>query len=1040
MKKGVSMRNEVKKGAPMQEAVLTRRSFVKAATVAGATLALSTGMSHSLQQTSLAQAASGTNRKVYQSSCHGCITTCPCRVYVEDGVVVKIEGHPEAPISMGSLCLKGLNQIHTCYSPRRVLYPIKRTGALGAENATWERISWDEAIQLAADQITTAIKKYGTYSVFLSVGGGGAYSIPQAVSMALALGTPTIFEPGSAQCLLPRDATARYMYGGRSMSIADANTNEPFKGLAKLEAEKGLTSDTKTLVLWAAQPSVSQTAVSGRGMAELRARGCKTIVIDPNYSPDAVKATVWLRVRPGTDTALMLAWFRYIFENQLYDIEFTKYWTNMPCIIDPDTKLPYLATDVWPDYVSTTPNNTPTYVCYDLRTRALQPLEFSAPENSTVDPEVFWTGEVNGKQSKTAGQIYRETADPWTLEEAERVCWVPKDLIEEAIKLYTDPLKEDKTAGICLGVATDQQPLSSQAPLGAGGLDMIMGYINKEGTILAQTPGGPYSSVVRPGAPRPTKSYGVYFGGFGSGAGFEVGATEEDNANRVANVPDPDLLWCENQVVLDRPGSRNYKGIYDWSECHIPSTIEYIKTGEPFKPRVWYDLSGNKLAMVADAQALYDVFPEIDFCICQYPNLTSFQVERADLVFPVSEWLEYADPTPMGQINYTFGIFPVIHLGETVANSVVPTKIMNACTEILNKEIDAGAGIVFGATGASSVPPATEETEHKFRFPMAPRGVMAGQQEDAAIHENLAKFWGAPDFETLKENPEEYLKPKVGPIEEFWAYKQHEVIADDGLPSGFATESRRCEVYCTVNIRLGRTGWPYCYPRYHQPNDPEVAPEFGGDYSPICQYFEPAESPLEGSPNYDPQYPYAVTSGRVYYFHHGTMRHAPFARELYPIPDVRMNPRTAEAHGLRHMDFVKVTSRRGSIVGRVYCTAGMHEKVLWMERFWNPECFDNSVPQEKRTGGWRECNVNVITKASAPYNEVFGSYTNRGFCVNIEKAERPANVWIEPEEFEPFLPTKVNQLSPDAGSLLEMKETPWVSFNDWDPNAVPKPM
>ena len=34
-----------------------------------------------------------------------------------------------------------------------------------------------------------------------------------------------------------------------------------------------------------------------------------------------------------------------------------------------------------------------------------------------------------------------------------------------------------------------------------------------------------------------------------------------------------------------------------------------------------------------------------------------------------------------------------------------------------------------------------------------------------------------------------------------------------------------------------------------------------------------------------------------------------------------------------------------------------------------------------------------------------GSYTNRGFTVKIEKSTRPENIWVEAEEFEPFMPT-----------------------------------
>ena len=56
-------------------------------------------------------------------------------------------------------------------------------------------------------------------------------------------------------------------------------------------------------------------------MVELRAKGVRTISIDPRFQPDAAKADIWLPIRPGTDVALMLGWTRYIIEKDLYDHE-----------------------------------------------------------------------------------------------------------------------------------------------------------------------------------------------------------------------------------------------------------------------------------------------------------------------------------------------------------------------------------------------------------------------------------------------------------------------------------------------------------------------------------------------------------------------------------------------------------------------------------------------------------------------------------------------------------------------------------------------
>jgi len=1055
---------------------MTRRTFVKATAVAGAAAVLATKVTGSLVNADKAWAATASERTMVVHTCHGCIQECPCRVYLENNVVVKIEGHPLAPTNQGSLCLKGLNQMHTAYSPRRVLYPLKRSGDRGAENAKWERISWDDAIDLASTKIVEAIEKYGTYSFFASVGGGGAYSFMQAMTIPQAFGSPTVFEPGCAQCYLPRFSIANYMYGGADQSMADCAVLEPFKGLAPKEAERGATQDTKVLVLWGAQPSVSQVAQSGRGMAELRARGCQTVVVDPNMSPDAVKATVWLRVRPGSDGALILSWYNYIFANNLYDEDFCKTWTNLPFVVDPSTNLPFYATDVFPGYVQSAPLNTPAYVCWDNKTSSLQPFEYAS---TAVDPELFWSGTVNGQTCRTAGQVYKDTAAPWTLDKAEETCWIPAATIESAIKVYADA----DVAGIANGVPSDMEQIASQVPLGLMGLDMVMGYVNKPGATLTQNTPPPKT--------RPTTTFNGFGGMFGMmyGIGYVVGATQAENEARIAAMP-PGMfpggqgtLYVMNQLLLDRLGMKNHKGLYQWAHSHIPSVLEAIKTGIPFKPRVWFDMSGNKLAVLGNAEAWFEVFPEIDFCIGQYPMLTSFHVEVADLVFPLEEWLESTGASGFGQLNYVFPCPSVIHLGETVDNGVPPQKVVNAAAKKLNDLLASGTEIVLGAIGSTvgaqpSAPSSTvtaaddekqtsddssfyhdrDTSQFQMQFPFG-AGVIGGVEEDSVLMAAHAKQFGAPDWDTFMSNVPQYMEPfgadyntinqfwvdngLLADPKDYWLYDQHKAIVDDGLPAGFATESRKCEVYCTLLVKMAANGHPYVYPRTQEAVDPSIGQElkdrnpnyeFVGSYSPICQHVEPKESPAQGDENYDADYPLVLTSGRVYYFHHGTMRHAAFARELYPIPDVRMHPNTAAKYGLKHMDFVTVTSRRGSITGRVYETRGMHESVIWMERFWNPECFDTS--QSKITGGWRECNVNILTKNTAPFNEVFGSYTNRGFTVNIKPGTRPDNIWIEPKQFAPFLPSEPNQYLPDIGSALEMDQTPHVTFSDWDPNAV----
>ena len=71
-----------------------------------------------------------------------------------------------------------------------------------------------------------------------------------------------------------------------------------------------------------------------------------------------------------------------------------------------------------------------------------------------------------------------------------------------------------------------------------------------------------------------------------------------------------------------------------------------------------------------------------------------------------------------------------------------------------------------------------------------------------------------------------------------------------------------------------------------------------------------------------------------------------------------------------------------------------------MERFWFPETLYT------KTHGWTECNVNVLTKNDAPFNDMVGTYTLRGIQVRISKAKEgaPKGIWQKPEDFAPWMP------------------------------------
>jgi len=50
--------------------------------------------------------------------------------------------------------------------------------------------------------------------------------------------------------------------------------------------------------------------------------GAKLVVVDPRYSASAAKSHIWVQIRPGTDTAMLLAIMNYLIQNKKYNTEF----------------------------------------------------------------------------------------------------------------------------------------------------------------------------------------------------------------------------------------------------------------------------------------------------------------------------------------------------------------------------------------------------------------------------------------------------------------------------------------------------------------------------------------------------------------------------------------------------------------------------------------------------------------------------------------------------------------------------------------------
>ena len=102
--------------------------------------------------------------KIVSTTCSECAVHCGSLVHVRDGVVEAIKPNPAHPLSKGAFCIKGLKgPTGLTYSDSRLLHPLRRVGERG--EGKWERISWDAALDYAADRLTAVREKYGPLSL-----------------------------------------------------------------------------------------------------------------------------------------------------------------------------------------------------------------------------------------------------------------------------------------------------------------------------------------------------------------------------------------------------------------------------------------------------------------------------------------------------------------------------------------------------------------------------------------------------------------------------------------------------------------------------------------------------------------------------------------------------------------------------------------------------------------------------------------------------------------------------------------------------------
>ncbi|MFO7750338.1 MAG: molybdopterin-dependent oxidoreductase [Desulfobacteraceae bacterium] len=550
--------------------------------------------------------------KWVNTTCGVCYCGCAARVRVVNGVPVKIEGIKESTMGgVGAgLCGKGVAGLMYYHDPNRLKKPLRRTNpekGIGVD-PMWKEISWEEAL----DEIATRMKKLMDedpnkimFTNQTMRASDGPHNHPYIYAKAFGVedNGNFIIGGGSLHC-----GNAAHMLGGLihgAWSIAPDWRYTQY--VLKWGSSKGTGSGHSAMT-------------NARLRADAIRGGIKEIVFDPMGNFAGGKATQWVPILPGTDTAVGLAMANYILNTlKIYDIIYLKAKTNLVYLIGKDGT-----------FVRDETSHKP--LVFDEKEQTIKEFDdpsIAAWEDFALEGEFTWQGE----SVRPCFEALKEHLKQFTPQWASNISTVPVGTIVKIAKEWVDHAQIGSTITID-GKNFPFRPVSSVTFRGAQGhsngihqvaaIDLLSQLVGAEdvpgGTMgwpskRRKYPGGQYERMPKVG-PDGVLIPAVFY-------------------SHMPWPPHTPSVPCKNAGCVDF-----------WTHStlsHIPYVKErdYIheKFGMTSKPEMVFGIAANFIISQADWSAAVEYFK--DMFVVQI-DIWSNETDEAvgDIILPDVSYLE----------------------------------------------------------------------------------------------------------------------------------------------------------------------------------------------------------------------------------------------------------------------------------------------------------------------------------------------------------------------------------------------------------------
>jgi anaerobic selenocysteine-containing dehydrogenase len=279
---------------------------------------------------------SGDVQRIGFSACpHDCPSTCALEVeIVDEQTIGRVRGAKDNDYTAGVICAKVARYAERAHHPDRLLHPLRRVGAKGS--GRFERISWDDALDIVAEQFLKSEQRHGAESV---------WPYYYAGTMGLVM----------------RDGINRLRhtkrYSGFHSTIC---VNPAYSGfaagvgtIAGVDPREMGKSDL--VVIWGTNAVNTQVNVMTHATRARKERGAKIAAVDVYMNGTMQQADLPVLVKPGTDAALACALMHCLFRDGRADWEYLDKYTDAPRELETHLKTRGPA---WASTISGTPVET----------------------------------------------------------------------------------------------------------------------------------------------------------------------------------------------------------------------------------------------------------------------------------------------------------------------------------------------------------------------------------------------------------------------------------------------------------------------------------------------------------------------------------------------------------------------------------------------------------------------------------------------------------------------------------------------------------